>query len=89
MMKARELLVLCQRLDKEYDPRATVRDIAIMCYLIDHGAKKITEISFGLTLAQPVVSRFVKKLEEDGLVARLETGEVISTDKAKELLDLK
>ena len=88
MIKAKDLLKLCQRLDAEYDSRATVRDIAILSYLFDEGAKTITEISFGLTLAQPVVSRFIKKLEEGGLVERLE-GQITPTEKAKELMQLK
>lgn len=87
MIKAQELLVLSQRLDKEYDARATVRDISIMAYLFHEGAKTVTEISFGVTISQPVVSRFIKKLEEGGLVVRHE-GLIVPTDKAKELFNL-
>lgn len=88
MIKAKELLQLCQKLDKEYDARATVRDIAILCYLFDEGAKTVTEISFGMSMPQPVVSRFVKKLEEGGLVTRLD-GKIMPTRKASELMQVK
>lgn len=82
-MKINNLVKLCIKLDREYDQRCAIREVAILAYLIENGETAIGEVGIQLMMGQPVVSRFIKKLEPHGFVARTD-GKVVATDKARE-----
>lgn len=86
MIKSKELLKLCQRLDRKYDQRCSVRELGIMIYLLENGETAIGEISYQLRIGQPVVSRFIKKMETLGFALRSD-GKASLTEEALVLFD--
>ncbi len=82
-MELNTIIKLCQKFDRNYDQRCTVREVAILAYLIEHGETAIGEIGLQLMIGQPVVSRYVKKMAKLGFVIK-GNGRAIATEKAKE-----
>lgn len=80
-MDLQKLIKLCIKLDREYDHRCAIRELAIMSFLLENGETAIGEIGFQLMIGQPVVSRFISKMEKLGFVYKSE-GKAILTDKA-------
>jgi DNA-binding MarR family transcriptional regulator len=67
-MQLQDLIKLCIELDDNYDKRCTVREVSILLYLLKNGETQVGEIGFNLRIGQPVVSRYLKKMEVLGFV---------------------
>jgi DNA-binding MarR family transcriptional regulator len=85
-MHLKNLIELCKELDDKYDNRCTVREVSILLYLLENGETQVGEIGFNLRIGQPVVSRYLKKMEVLGFVLR-DDGKAVATSKAKELFN--
>jgi DNA-binding MarR family transcriptional regulator len=75
------------RIDKDYDARTSIREVAIFAYLLQKPGTTMTDIASDLRYSQTVVSRALKKMREREFVRRDDAGQTYLTDEAIALFE--